>query len=36
VANPHPGFDHYVEAFKKMITPTDEGHLVHPPTSTVG
>ena len=31
VPNPHPGFDHYVEAFTEDDHAADEGHLVHAP-----
>jgi len=36
VPNPHPGFDHYVDAFKKMITPQTKVIAFTHLTSTVG
>jgi isopenicillin-N epimerase len=36
VPNPHPGFDHYVEAFRKMITPQTKVISFTHLTSTVG
>src|SRR5260370_3660271 len=36
VPNPHPGFDHYVEAFKKAITPKTKVISFTHQTSTVG
>jgi selenocysteine lyase/cysteine desulfurase len=36
VPNPHPGFEHYVEAFRKMITPQTKVISFTHLTSTVG
>jgi selenocysteine lyase/cysteine desulfurase len=36
VPNPHPGFEHYVDAFKKMITPQTKVIAFTHLTSTVG
>jgi selenocysteine lyase/cysteine desulfurase len=36
VPNPHPGFEHYVDAFKKMITPQTKVISFTHLTSTVG
>src|SRR6266849_9315237 len=36
VPNPHPGFEHYVEAFRKMITPQTKVISFTHQTSTVG
>src|SRR5205814_8552074 len=36
VPNPHPGFDHYVDAFKTMITPHTKVIAFTHQTSTVG
>src|SRR5882672_5217177 len=36
VPNPHPGFDHYVEAFRKAITPKTKVISFTHQTSTVG
>ena len=36
VPNPHPGFDHYVDAFRKMITPQTKVISFTHLTSTVG
>src|SRR6266545_1859487 len=36
VANPHPGFDHYVDAFRKGITPKTKVISFTHQTSTVG
>jgi selenocysteine lyase/cysteine desulfurase len=36
VPNPHPGFDHYVDAFKRMITPQTKVIAFTHLTSTVG
>jgi isopenicillin-N epimerase len=36
VPNPHPGFDYYVEAFRKMITPQTKVMAFTHLTSTVG
>jgi isopenicillin-N epimerase len=36
VPNPHPGFDHFVEAFRKMITPQTKVISFTHLTSTVG
>jgi isopenicillin-N epimerase len=36
VPNPHPGFDHYVEAFRKMITPQTKVISFTHLTSSVG
>src|SRR5467141_571745 len=36
VPNPHPGFDHYVDAFRKMITPQTKVISFTHQTSTVG
>ncbi len=36
VPNPHPGFDHYIDAFKKAITPQTKVISITHLTSTVG